>query len=90
MTLFLSEPEAGEFQRTEPLLCKNEDGQHASEQTAICLPRASPKHGLTAIFQVNVIQNNAVIRSQNHMMKSSTCQVRILNWNAEFRQHLKF
>ena len=90
MTLFLAEPEADAFQRAEPLLCKNEDGQHTSEQIALCLPRASPKHGLTAVFQVNGIQNNPVIRSQNHMMIFSSCEVRILNWDAELRQHLKF
>ena len=52
MTLFLTEPEAGEFQRAEPLLCKNQADRHTSEQTALCLPRASPGPGLTAVFQV--------------------------------------
>ena len=67
----------------EPFLCKKGNGQRTSEQTALCLPRASPKHGLTAVFQVNGIHNNAIIRSQNHMMISNSCEARILNWYCE-------
>ena len=63
MAFILTDHKARNFSERKRFFMQNDDGQYTSEQTALCLLRGSPKHGLTAAFQVNVIQNNAVIRS---------------------------